>query len=100
MLFDPDAIDRLSPEAREEVQDFYVRKHFADRHIAEPERRAPKLARLAEAAAAGPDAGADPADHHEERRAWPRVWYRNDSSRPPSSCSARAVSPLVIASRR
>lgn len=97
MLFDPDAIDRLSPSARVEVQDFYVRKHFADRQTAVPERRAGKRAKLAEAAQAA--TGDDP-DQQDGRRNWPRVWYRNDSSRPPSPGSPRAVSPLLVASRR
>jgi hypothetical protein len=79
MQFDQDEIDRLSPEARVEVQDFYVRKHFADRHIATPERRGRKRAMVEQAAHAEPAA---PAEEREERRAWPRVWYRNDSSRP------------------
>jgi hypothetical protein len=42
MHFDQEHIECLSPAARVEVQDYYVRKHFADRHVASPERRAPK----------------------------------------------------------
>jgi len=74
MPFDPDEIARLSPAARVEVQDFYARRFLAQREPPQPDRRAP--ARLAvgaeEAASAGP------------RQAWPRVWFRNDSSRPTS----------------
>ena len=75
MPFDPDAIARLSPEARVEVQDFYARKFLAEREVPEADRRAPK--RPAETAIAVEAAPA-------ERRAWPRVWFRNDSSRPTS----------------
>jgi hypothetical protein len=79
MLFDQDEIERLSPAARVEVQDFYVRKHFADRHVTLPERRARKQPMQTEMA----DAGTTAADvERADRRRWPRVWYRNDSSRP------------------
>jgi len=70
MSFDPDEIARLSPEARVEVQDFYARKFLAERERPALERRAPKR----------PADAAEPA----ARPAWPRVWFRNDSSRPTS----------------
>jgi hypothetical protein len=77
MPFAPEAIDRLSPAARVEVQDYYARKFLADRDLRSPERRARRTAGSAEAAplvAAGPEA----------RPRWPRsVWFRNDTSRRP-----------------
>jgi hypothetical protein len=77
MLFNPEDIERLSPSARVEVQDYYVRKHFADRRRTVPERRASRVA-----VASGDDKTDTPqSDPNEGRRPWPRVWYRNDSSR-------------------
>ena len=79
MAFDPDEIARLSPEARVEVQDFYARKFLAEREAPHPDRRAPKrqVAMQAEAAVVPEVAPA-------ARPAWPRVWFRNDPSRPTS----------------
>jgi hypothetical protein len=81
MSFDPDAIARLSPEARVEVQDFYARKFLAEREAREMDRRTPKRRAEIEppetAGVAGPRTDAS-------RPAWPRVWFRNDSSRPTS----------------
>jgi len=77
MPFDPDEVARLSPEARVEVQDFYARKFLAARKIHEPERRQPR--RPGEAPSA-----TQSETPPEARPAWPRVWFRNDSSRPTS----------------
>ena len=80
MQFDPDEIARLSPAARVEVQDFYARKFLAEREAPQPNRRAPKhhadKVLATEPASAPPPAQARPA--------WPRVWFRNDPSRPTS----------------
>jgi hypothetical protein len=79
MSFDPDAIARLSPAARVEVQDFYARKFLAEREVREIDRRAPKRRmEIAQPDTAGPPAA------NAARPAWPRVWFRNDSSRPTS----------------
>lgn len=78
MPFDPDEIARLSPEARVEVQDFYARKFLAGREAWQPERR---HARHHEETA--PEQ-VPPARLPDARPAWPRVWFRNDSSRPTS----------------
>ena len=78
MSFGPEAIERLLPAARVEVQDFYARKFLAERERWAQERRAGRSASAAEAA---PAAGAVvPA----ARPRWPRVvWFRNDTSRQP-----------------
>jgi hypothetical protein len=86
MPFDPDEIARLSPSARVEVQDFYARKFLAEREVRQPDRRAPKShgaiqAREVLAEEATPASTSSGAT---ERPAWPRVWFRNDSSRPTS----------------
>jgi hypothetical protein len=79
MSFDPDAIARLSPAARVEVQDFYARKFLAEREVREKDRRAPKRRmEIEQPDTAGPQAATA------SRPAWPRVWFRNDSSRPTS----------------
>jgi hypothetical protein len=39
MAFDPEAIERLSPSARVEVQDYYARKFLAEVEPHQPERR-------------------------------------------------------------
>ena len=76
MPFDPEAIERLSPAARVEVQDFYARKFLADRDRRAPERRAARSSGVTETAANV----AVPA----VRPRWPRVvWFRNDTSRRP-----------------
>ena len=76
MPFDPEAIERLSPAARVEVQDFYARKFLADRDRRVPERRAARVSGIPETAATV----AVPA----VRPRWPRVvWFRNDTSRRP-----------------
>ena len=76
MPFDPEAIERLSPAARVEVQDFYARKFLADRDRRVPERRIARGSGITETAAAV----AVPA----LRPRWPRVvWFRNDTSRRP-----------------
>src|SRR5262245_17182512 len=82
MAFDPDEIARLSPSARVEVQDFYARTFLAEREAPQPDRRAPRrhVALQAEEAHATETAPAPV----EARSAWPRVWFRNDSSRPTS----------------
>jgi hypothetical protein len=80
MLFDQEDIERLSPAVRVEVQDYYVRKHFADRHVASPERRLPKGAELPREQPAD-TGGPEVVEVVAPRRAWPRVWQRNDSSR-------------------
>ena len=75
MLFEPEEIERLSPEARVEVQDFYARKFLAERNRRFPERRAANRVRAADTPPAQPKTGAN-------RPRWPRaVWFRNDSSR-------------------
>ena len=76
MLFDPEEIDRLSPAARIEVQEFYARKFLAERAKHDPERRA---ARPSPAASSRSPTSPSPAD---SLRPWPRVWFRNDSTRP------------------
>jgi hypothetical protein len=84
MQFDPDEIARLSPAARVEVQDFYARKFMAERDAPQPDRRAGKAQQTAhpgEVLATEPAPGPAPA---QDRPAWPRVWFRNDSSRPTS----------------
>ena len=78
MPFDPDEIARLSPEARVEVQDFYARRFLAGREVRQPERRHARRE-----GAAAPEQ-APPARPPDARPAWPRVWFRNDSSRPTS----------------
>ena len=80
MPFDPDAIARLSPAARVEVQDFYARKYLAGREAPQTDRRAPKCDVTPEAE----DVAAQAAAPAGARPAWPRVWFRNDSSRPTS----------------
>ena len=81
MPFDPDAIARLSPEARVEVQDYYARKFLAERAAPAPDRRAPKRWTAAQT----DESATDPtATMPAARPAWPRVWFRNDSSRPTS----------------
>ena len=81
MPFDEDAIARLTPAVRIEVQEYYVRKFLADRAIHEPERRRSKLPRLTLVPRPAESAETPPA---EPRRPWPQVWHRNDSSRPTS----------------
>jgi hypothetical protein len=81
MPFDPDEIARLSPSVREEVQDFYARKFLAEREAPHPDRRAPKRQIQADAAVVQEAA---PAPAPAVSPAWPRVWFRNDSSRPTS----------------
>ena len=76
MPFDPDEIARLSPAARVEVQDFYARKFLAEREAPHPDRRASRRQGTIQAEEAVIP-GAAPA----ARPAWPRVWFRNDSSR-------------------
>jgi len=77
MPFEPEAIERLSPAARVEVQDFYARKFLAERELRAPERRA---ARSGDTVEPAPAVAAVPA----ERPRWPRVvWFRNDTSRRP-----------------
>jgi hypothetical protein len=77
MLFEPEAIERLSPDARVEVQDFYARRFLASRSTHVPERRG--VARADDGAAARSATSANAA----ARPRWPRaVWFRNDSSRP------------------
>ena len=74
MPFDPEEIARLSPAARVEVQEFYARKFLAERDVRRPERR---RARVREAGSQ-PVLTAQPPD---AKPPWPRVWFRNDSSR-------------------
>jgi hypothetical protein len=77
MPFDPEAIERLSPAARVEVQDFYARKFLADRERRNPERR---IVRGSASLETAPAVVAVPA----ARPRWPRVvWFRNDTSRRP-----------------
>jgi len=78
MPFDPEEIARLSPAARVEVQEFYARKFLAGREIWLHERR---RARVREEAGSQPGLTAQPPD---AKPPWPRVWFRNDSSRPTS----------------
>jgi hypothetical protein len=74
MIFDPEAIERLSPAARVEVQDFYARKFLAARQHRVPERRAAMPATMLKAE---PVLSSPP-----PRQRWPRaVWFRNDTSR-------------------
>jgi hypothetical protein len=74
MIFDPESIERLSPAARVEVQDFYARRFLAARERRMPDRRVAKAS-----ATPNPEpAVANPAP----RQRWPRtVWFRNDTSR-------------------
>ena len=74
MIFDPEAIERLSPAARVEVQDFYARKFLAARERPLPDRRVAK---------ASVPPNAEPAvSNPGPRSRWPRaVWFRNDTSR-------------------
>jgi hypothetical protein len=75
MLFEPEAIERLSPAARVAVQDFYARKFLAERERRVPERRTVRNSATAEPPPAVAD---DPV----ARPRWPRVvWFRNDTSR-------------------
>jgi hypothetical protein len=75
MLFEPEAIERLSPAARVEVQDFYARKFLAARERRIPDRRTVTNGATAEAS---PAVAADSA----ARSRWPHgVWFRNDTSR-------------------
>ena len=77
MPFDPEAIERLSPAARVEVQDFYARKFLADRDRRVPERRSAR-------SSATTDAPPAPVAVPVARPRWPRaVWFRNDTSRRP-----------------
>jgi len=74
MLFEPESIERLSPGARVEVQDFYARKFLASRERPVPDRRGAN--RPVGAEVTPPPAAQAP------RPRWPRaVWFRNDSSR-------------------
>ena len=88
MPFDPDAIARLSPEARVEVQEFYARKFLAEREAPAQDRRVPKRWTAAQTDESAPSFarqnGERATDGKPERPAWPRVWFRNDSSRPTS----------------
>ena len=87
MIFDPEAIERLSPAARVEIQDFYARKFLAAREHRVPDRRAPR--------AAAPPTPEPVVSSPPPRQRWPRaVWFRNDTSR---RVQAAADSP---ASRR
>jgi hypothetical protein len=84
MQFDPDEIARLSPAARVEVQDFYARKFLAERAAPQPDRR---VARHQQTPQPGEALGTTPAPAPALTQApqvWPRVWFRNDSSRPTS----------------
>ena len=93
MLFDPDEIARLSPAAREEVQDFYARKFLADRAAPHPDRRAPRRQSSTQAEeTVAHEAGQAPAPA--DRPAWPRVWFRNDFSRPTSFPPPQWPAPL------
>ena len=96
MSFNPDAIARLSPAARVEVQDFYARKFLAEREVTELDRRAPKRRTEIE-----PPDTAELARYQmtASRPAWPRVWFRNDSSRP-TSFPHRWPAPVSTARRR
>jgi hypothetical protein len=77
MPFDPDAIERLSPAVRVEVQDFYARKFLASRERRVPDRRAASRPVAADRPPARVVPPATPPR-------WPRVvWFRNDSSRRP-----------------
>src|SRR6185503_15936958 len=80
MPFDPDEIARLSPAARVEVQDFYARKFLADREARQPDRRAPRR----HATPQPEEMAAQEVKPAGPRPAWPRVWFRNDPSRPTS----------------
>ena len=84
MSFDPDEIARLSPAVRVEVQDYYARKFLADRNTPQPERRSSRGVTARPATEPGAPA---------VRPAWPRVWFRNDSSRSTSSQQAPASPP-------
>jgi hypothetical protein len=89
MLFDPDAIDRLSPSARVEVQEFYARKYLVERVSFIPERRVRKAA-MARASQSLTPADPEPLEIDAtnvaapKRPPWPKAWHRNDSSRPPA----------------
>lgn len=79
MTFDPESIERLSPAARVEVQDYYAKKYLADRVRYLPERRANRPP----GSASSPEPAQSPvATSPVGRPRWPRaVWFRNDSSR-------------------
>jgi hypothetical protein len=84
MPFDPDEIARLSPSARVEVQDFYARKFLAEREAPQPDRRVSKrLMTVQTEEVVAQEAGPAPGPLG-TRPVWPRVWFRNDSSRPTS----------------
>jgi hypothetical protein len=102
MQFDPDEIARLSPAARVEVQDFYARKFMAERDAPQPDRRARKAQQAAHPGEVPATEPAPPAATAQDRPAWPRVWFRNDSSRPtsfphqwPPPFRARGSVPIV-----
>ena len=79
MPFDPDSIERLSPAARVEVQDFYARKFLAARESPVPDRRAASRPTQKDRA---PGVTVRPATPQR----WPRVvWFRNDTSRRPAA---------------
>ena len=79
MSFDPDSIERLSPAARVEVQDFYARKFLAAREGRVPDRRAANRPAPADRPAVVTLRPATP-------QRWPRVvWFRNDTSRRPAA---------------
>ena len=77
MPFDPDSIERLSPDARVEVQDFYARKFLAARESPVPDRRVVTRPTQKDRP---PGVTVRPA----APQRWPRaVWFRNDTSRRP-----------------
>ena len=77
MPFDPDSIERLSPDARVEVQDFYARRFLAARESPVPDRRVVTRPTQKDRP---PGVTVRPA----APQRWPRaVWFRNDTSRRP-----------------
>jgi len=85
MLFEPEAIERLSPAARVEVQDFYARKFLASRERRAPERRAANRTAATTPVVAAIEPPAAP-------QRWPRgVWFRNDTTRQPAARARSAV---------
>ena len=90
MLFDQEAIARLTPAVRVEIQEYYVRKYLAERTTSRPERRRARMSRLSLVPRSGP---ADVPATVEPRRPWPQVWHRNDSTRPTSFAARIATLP-------
>jgi hypothetical protein len=71
MEFDQEAINRLTPEQRREVQDYYVLKFNYSKKIREPERRKPKKVRTP----------------------WPKAWSKREEWGDPIEYELRKLEP-------